>query len=64
MGETITHETVKDEIHSPVTAVARRVHYILSNVGTEENLLSDYINEARYGIPSRQRKCDTEYAPV
>ena len=46
MGETITHETVRDASHGPVTAVARRVHHILSNGGTEENLLSDYINEA------------------
>jgi hypothetical protein len=46
MGETITHETVKDAIHGPVTAVARRVHHILSNGGTEDFLLSDYINEA------------------
>ena len=46
MGETITHETVQDEIHSPITAVARRVHHILSNGGTEQNLLSDYLNKA------------------
>ena len=46
MGETISHETVQDAIHGPVTAVARRVHHILSNGGTEEYLLSDYMNEA------------------
>jgi hypothetical protein len=46
MGETITHETVKDAVHGPVTALARRVHHILSNGGTEDSLLSDYINEA------------------
>ena len=45
MGETITHETVQDSVHGPVTAVARRAHHILSNGGTEDNLLSDYINE-------------------
>ena len=45
MGETITHETVKDATHGPVTATARRVHHILSNGGTENNLLSDYIDE-------------------
>ena len=64
MGETITHETVQDEIHSPITAVARRVHHILSNGGTEQNLLSDYLNKAgvwntitasqmRHGVCSR-----------
>ena len=46
MGKTITHKTVQDSVHGPVTAVARRVHHILSNGGTEDNLLSDYINEA------------------
>jgi len=46
MGETISHETVQDAIHGPVTAVARRVHHILANGGTEEYLLSDYMNEA------------------
>ena len=28
MGETITHETVEDAIHGPVTAVARCVHHM------------------------------------
>ena len=46
MGETITHETVQDEIHGPLTAVARCVHHILSNGGTAKYLLSNYINEA------------------
>ena len=45
MGETITHETVLNEKHGPVTALARRVHHILDNGGTEENLLADYIDE-------------------
>jgi hypothetical protein len=45
MGETISHETVKDEQHGPVTATARRVHHILSNGGTDSNLISDYIDE-------------------
>ena len=45
MGETITHETVQNEVHGPVTATARRVHHILSNGGTTRNLLSDYITE-------------------
>ena len=45
MGETISHETVKNETHGPVTAAARRVHHILSNGGTEKNLLSDYMDE-------------------
>jgi hypothetical protein len=45
MGETITHETVENEIHGPVTALARRVHHILSNGGTEANLISEFIDE-------------------
>ena len=44
MGQTISHETVKDEPHGPVKAMARRIHHILSNGGSESNLLSDYIN--------------------
>ena len=45
MGETITHETVLNEQHGPVTAVARRVHHILNNGGNEDNLLADFIDE-------------------
>ena len=45
MGETITHKSVKDAVYGPVTAVARRSHHILSNGGTEDCLLSEYINE-------------------
>ena len=45
MGETITHETVQDIMHGPVHAAARRVHHILSNGGTEDNLISDFLNE-------------------
>ena len=45
MGETITHETILNERHGPVTALARRVHHILSNGGNEDNLLADYIDE-------------------
>ena len=46
MGETITHKMVQDAIHGAVTVVARRVHHISSNGGTEDHLLSDYMNEA------------------
>jgi hypothetical protein len=46
MGETITHETVKNEQHGPVTALARRVHHIISNGGTEDTLISEYIDES------------------
>ena len=45
MGETIHHETVKNAPHGPVQALARRVHHIISNGGTENNLLCDYISE-------------------
>jgi hypothetical protein len=45
MGETITHETVLNETHGPVTALARRVHHILSNGGSEENIISDFFHE-------------------
>jgi hypothetical protein len=46
MGETISHETVMDEQHGPVTATARRVHHILSNGGSDTNLISDYIDDS------------------
>ena len=45
MGETISHETVKNTTHGPVTAVARRVFHILNNGGTKDNLLSDVITD-------------------
>ena len=45
MGETISHETAKEEPNGPIQAVARRLHYILSNGGNEDSLLSDFITE-------------------
>ena len=45
MGKTITHETVLQAEHGPVHATAGQVNHILSNGGSEENLLSDYITE-------------------
>ena len=42
-GETITHETVQSHSNGPVHAVARRVHHILSNRGSNDNLLCDYL---------------------
>ena len=33
MGQTITHETIEDNPWSPVKALARRVHHIVSNGG-------------------------------
>ena len=45
MGETITHETVATITHGPVHATARRVNHVLSNGGSEDNLLSDYITD-------------------
>ena len=45
MGETISHETVKGATHGPVTAAARRIHHILSNGGSTDNLLSDVMTD-------------------
>ena len=45
MGETITHETVRNQTHGPVTALARRVHHVLTNGGTADNLLCDFIDD-------------------
>ena len=44
MGQTISHETTLNDPHGPVRAVARRIHHILSNGGSEDNLVSDYID--------------------
>ena len=44
MGQTISHETILNDSHGPVRAVARRIHHILSNGGSEDNLVSDYID--------------------
>ena len=44
MGQTITHKTVANNDHGPVIAVARRIHHILSQGGSKENLLCDYLN--------------------
>ena len=45
MGETIHHETVKNTPHGPIQALARRVHHIMSNGGSEDNLICDFIND-------------------
>ena len=45
MGETVYHETVPDLAHGPIQSLARRVHNILHNGGSEDNLLCDYITE-------------------
>ena len=45
MGETITHETVTTHTNGLVHAVACRVHHVLSNGRSEENLLCDYIDD-------------------
>ena len=47
MGETILHETAKDEPKGYVQEVARRLHHILSKEGNEDSLLTDYITEGR-----------------
>jgi|AntRauTorckE5430_2_1112549.scaffolds.fasta_scaffold15918_3 hypothetical protein len=44
MGQTIHHDTFDSEL-SPVKALARRVHHILSNGGSAENYICEYINE-------------------
>ena len=44
MGQTITHQTVANNDHGPIIAIACRIHHILSQGGSEENLLCDYIN--------------------
>jgi hypothetical protein len=41
MGQTIHLPTIQDE-HSPVKAVARRIHHILSNGGSEDDLICMY----------------------
>ena len=46
MGQTISHETIRDHNHGPVKATARRVHHILSNGGDEDTIISAYMNEA------------------
>ena len=47
MGETISHEKLRtNQDHGPIVAAARRIHHILSNGGSETNLLWDFINEA------------------
>ena len=40
MGQTIHHETT-DSVFSPVKALARRVHHVLSNKGGLDNLICD-----------------------
>ena len=45
MGETVYHETVPDIAHGPIRALARRVHNILTNGGSEDNLLCDYLTD-------------------
>ena len=45
MGETISHETAKDELNGPIQVAARRLHHMLSKGGNKDSLLSDYITE-------------------
>ena len=42
MSEIITHETIQNESHRPVTALARHIHHILDNGGNKETLLCNY----------------------
>ena len=48
MGETIHQEAVKDKLENPIAALAFRVHHILSNGGTNENLLCDYFTNGKF----------------
>ena len=44
MGETISHEKLRNkDKHGPIVAAARRIHHILSNGSTEENLFCDFL---------------------
>ena len=47
MGETITHETMQDITHGPVKAAVCWVSHILTNSGTEDSHLCNYIDETR-----------------
>ena len=46
MGETISHEKLRNTYsHGPIVAAARRVNHILSNGGSEDNLLCDFLQD-------------------
>ena len=45
MGQTISHETIIDNVHGPVKASARRVHHILSNGGNEDTIISAVLKD-------------------
>ena len=46
MGETISHEKLRNNLnHGPIVSAARRIHHILSNGGSEDNLLCDVLAE-------------------
>ena len=46
MGETISHEKLRtSDAHGPIIATARRIHHILSNGGSEENLLCNVLTK-------------------
>ncbi len=42
MGQTIFHEAIEDKLDGPTQALARRVHHIISNGGTQDSLLCQY----------------------
>ena len=44
MGDVITHETARNNPFGPVQALAHRIHHILSNGGTVDTLLCDYLD--------------------
>ena len=46
MGETISHEKLRNDYdHGPIVAAARRVHHILTNGGSENNLICDFLTD-------------------
>ena len=64
MGETITHETIQNESHGPVTALARRVHHILDNGGNEETLFCDYLDDLSYDSPAPVQPDENGFFPA
>ena len=45
MGETISHEKLQNDCdHGTIVTTARRIHHILSNGGSEDNLLCDFLH--------------------
>ena len=41
MGQTIHHEAITNKLDCPIRAIARRVHHVLSNGGSNDNYICD-----------------------